>query len=230
MAGTAVIVDSVSTNRIILKVKLTAAFYRVLQAETGVAALSLIEAQKPDFVLLNDNLLDVEAKKLCAQIKSLEQRGWKPVVVFSHADNLQGRLAALQAGTDHVLTRQMETNLMLARLRSLLRARDIEQELGLRDCTTRTLCFIEPAKQFTPAGVVTLVCNHSSASKSLITLLEKIGSTEAPGSHLRAAAQCHSRFSRTCMDLSADDLMIGSIDSTELRILVERDCIAQTRQ
>ena len=48
MAGTAVIVDSVSTNRIILKVKLTAAFYRVLQAETGVAALSLIEAQKPN--------------------------------------------------------------------------------------------------------------------------------------------------------------------------------------
>jgi two-component system cell cycle response regulator len=47
--------------------------------------------------------------------------------VFSHADNLQGRLAALQAGTDDVLTRPMKTNLMLARLRSLLRARDVEQ-------------------------------------------------------------------------------------------------------
>ena len=91
------------------------------------AALSVIEAQKPVIVLLSDNLLDVEATQLCAQIKSLEQPGWKPVVVFSHADNLQGRLAALQAGTDDVLTRPMKTNLMLARLRSLLRARDVEQ-------------------------------------------------------------------------------------------------------
>lgn len=127
MAGTALIVDSFQTNRIILKVKLTAVFYRVVQAETGVAALSLSEGQKPYIVLLNDNLLDVEATQLCAQIKSLEQPGWKPVVVFSHADNLQGRLAALQAGTDDVLTRPMKTNLMLARLRSLLRARDVEQ-------------------------------------------------------------------------------------------------------
>jgi two-component system cell cycle response regulator len=127
MAGTALIVDSFQTNRIILKVKLTAVFYRVVQAETGLAALSLIEGQKPYIVLLNDNLLDVEATQLCAQIKSLEQPGWKPVVVFSHADNLQGRLAALQAGTDDVLTRPMKTNLMLARLRSLLRARDVEQ-------------------------------------------------------------------------------------------------------
>ena len=164
MAGTALIVDSFQTNRIILKVKLTAVFYRVVQAETGVAALSLIEGQKPYIVLLNDNRLDVEATQLCAQIKSLEQPGWKPVVVFSHADNLQGRLAALQAGTDDVLTRPMKTNLMLARLRSLLRARDVEQELGLRDSTTWALGFAEPAKQFTPAGVVTLVCNHSSAA------------------------------------------------------------------
>ena len=48
MAGTAVIVDRVPTNCIILKIKLKAAFYWVVQAETGVAALSLIEAQKPN--------------------------------------------------------------------------------------------------------------------------------------------------------------------------------------
>ena len=48
MAGTAVIVDGIPNNPNILKFKLTAAFYRVVQAETGVAALSLIEAQKPN--------------------------------------------------------------------------------------------------------------------------------------------------------------------------------------
>ena len=42
MSGTALIVDSVSTNRIICKAKLTAAFYRVFQAETGRATLEII--------------------------------------------------------------------------------------------------------------------------------------------------------------------------------------------
>ena len=163
-------------------------------------------------MLLNDNLLDVEATQLCAQIKSLEQRGWKPVVVFSHADNLQGRLATLQVGTDHVLTQPMETNLMLARLRSLLRASDIEQELGLRDCTTRTLGFTESAKQFTPAGVVTLVCNHSSASKSLITLFDKTRQNSfehiAPNSIMQETAS-DSRTDIYILDLSAMDPQRG---------------------
>ena len=141
MAGTAVIVDSIPKNCNILKFKLTAAFFRVVQAETSVAAQSLIEAQKPDIVLMNDDLLDVGATQLWAQIKSLEQPGCKPVVAFSHSDNLQGRLAALQAGADDVLTQPMETNLMLARLQNLLRDRYVGQELGLRNSTTRGLGF-----------------------------------------------------------------------------------------
>jgi hypothetical protein len=42
MSGTALIVDIVSTNRIICKAKLTAAFYRVFQTETGRAALEIV--------------------------------------------------------------------------------------------------------------------------------------------------------------------------------------------
>ena len=42
MSRTALIVDSVSTNRIICKAELTAGLYRVLQAETGGAALDII--------------------------------------------------------------------------------------------------------------------------------------------------------------------------------------------
>ena len=64
MSGTALIVDSVSTNRIICKAKLTAAFYGVLRAETGRAALDISAKQKPDIVMLKDNLPDITAIKL----------------------------------------------------------------------------------------------------------------------------------------------------------------------
>ena len=52
MSGTALIVDSVSTNRIICKAKLTAGFYRVLQAETGGAALRWTSSPKENLTLL----------------------------------------------------------------------------------------------------------------------------------------------------------------------------------
>ena len=42
MSGTALIVDSVSTNRIICKANLTTAFYRVFQAGRGLAALEIV--------------------------------------------------------------------------------------------------------------------------------------------------------------------------------------------
>ena len=83
MSGTALIVDSVSTNRIICKAKLIAGFYQVLQAETGGAALDIITQRKPDIVILSDNLPDMTANALCRQLKSGETSEWTPIVIFS---------------------------------------------------------------------------------------------------------------------------------------------------
>ena len=111
MSGTALIVDSVSTNRIIYKAKLTAAFYVVLHAETGRAALDISAKQKPDIVMLKDNLPDITAIKLCRQLKTAATSDWTPVVIFFQSETNSGRIKALQAGADDVLSQPMTSRL-----------------------------------------------------------------------------------------------------------------------
>ena len=175
MSGTALIVDSVSTNRIICKAKLTAAFYGVLHAETGRAALDISAKQKPDIVMLKDNLPDITAIKLCRQLKTAATSDWTPVVIFFQSETNSGRIKALQAGADDVLSQPMTSSLILARLRSLMRAREAAHELDLRDEMARALGFAETGPRFEhPArhAIVALISNHYDNSKKTMVGLD----------------------------------------------------------
>ena len=175
MSGTALIVDSVSTNRIICKAKLTAAFYRVFQAETGRAALEIVAKKKPDIVVLKDNLPDITATALCRKLKNPAISEWTPVVIFFRSETNSSRIKALQAGADDVLTHPMGSSLTLARLRGLMRVRDAAHELDLRDETAQALGFAETGARFENASrqaIVTIISNHYDNSKKLIVGLD----------------------------------------------------------
>ncbi|WP_323771557.1 diguanylate cyclase [Antarctobacter sp.] len=157
MTGRILIVDSVPTNRIILRVKLSAAYYEVVQADSGQAALSLLRRTAPDLVITATDLPDMTGRELCATIQ--DQKGGLriPVVILHREDDPGERLASLAAGADDVLTRPVNDLVMLARLRSLLRARDAEAELQLRDDTRRALGLAEQGADFIAPGLVRLV-------------------------------------------------------------------------
>ena len=223
MSGTALIVDSVSTNRIICKAKLTAGFYRVLQAETGGAALDIITQRKPDIVILSDNLPDMTANSLCRQLKSGETSEWTPVVIFFQSGTNGDRITALQAGADDVLTKPMEHSLMLARLRSLMRARDAAHELDLRNETARALGFAEPGARFNHGArlaIVAVTSNHYGNCKHLMALLENNAAyklTHIAPEHLMANSDKLSQPDVYIIDLSSLDPQRGMSPLTDLK-------------
>ncbi len=154
MAGKILIVDDISTNRIVLRVKLSAAYYEVLQARNGQEAQAMVARQRPDLVMLSAKLPDVAGADLCAAWKAAAETADMPVMIIAPTENRDGRLSALRAGADEVMTRPLDDVLLQARLRSLLRARDTAQELRMRDCTYRALGFAErPASFGLPASV-----------------------------------------------------------------------------
>ena len=64
---------------------------------------------------------------------------------------------------------------MLARLRSLMRARDAAHELDLRDETARALGFAEPSARFNHGArlaIVAVISNHYDNNKKIMALLE----------------------------------------------------------
>ncbi|MFU8865162.1 MAG: diguanylate cyclase [Rhodobacterales bacterium] len=165
MPGRILIVDDIATNRILLRVRLSAAYYDVVQASTATEALSMLARHSPDLVLLSARLGDCDTLALCRAMSGRAAGpdnkpdiqhdsppagdGLRPpVLILSDQIDRSLRLAALNAGAEDVIAFPADDLLLQARLRSLMRVGDAAQESQLRDATSRTLGFAEDATAF----------------------------------------------------------------------------------
>ncbi len=151
--GTILVIDGVSTNRIMLKVQLTAAWYQVAQGEKLAGLGPLLRRVRPDLVLTALQLPDgtaADVKKMLAADSTLRD---VPVVAIAPQNDKAARLRALSDGLDDVLTYPFKDTLLLARVRSLLRARAETQELR-ENGNPKSIGFAEaPATLIAPARV-----------------------------------------------------------------------------
>jgi two-component system cell cycle response regulator len=122
MQGTILIIDGVSTNRIMLKVQLSAAWYHVVQAE-GVAGLAdLARRVRPDLVLTAMALPDGDAVAVKAALAGDPALASVPVIAVTAQNDRSARLRALDGGIDDVLAQPIDDGLLQARIRALIRA------------------------------------------------------------------------------------------------------------
>ena len=147
MARQILLVDAVATNRIVLKVKLAAAFYEVEQAVSAAEALEQVRRKTPSVILIG-GLGDASPVDLCRRLRSLAATAHCPIVLMASENSADARIAALEAGASSILDQPCCDALLLARLRALLRGHETEMELRMRDGTHRALGLSEPAARF----------------------------------------------------------------------------------
>ncbi|WP_347310519.1 diguanylate cyclase domain-containing protein [Defluviimonas sp. SAOS-178_SWC] len=164
MGGKILIVDDVATNRIVLKVKLASAFYETVQASGGAEALRLARKMRPDLVLLDVELPDMSGIEVCEQLKADARTRDIPVVMITAFRDMARKMEALRAGAEEVFWKPLDEMVLLARLRSLLRARETAEQLGLRGSTYRELGFAEAAPSFGDQALVGLVAGRMEAA------------------------------------------------------------------
>jgi two-component system cell cycle response regulator len=157
------IVDANPTNRMALKVKLTAAWYDVAQANSGAEALAYLKNEPVDIVIASDALTDMPLSDLaravtgaCADDGTGEtSRDAPPFIALTRT--CSGRIELLQAGAEDVLPRPVPEEHLIARIRSVLRAHSARAEWHLRDTTSRALGFAEPIRLFDHATQAVLL-------------------------------------------------------------------------
>jgi len=132
MTGRILVVDDVATNRIVMKVKLTAACYAVDQADCGTAALAAARSTPPDLILLDVLMPDMSGLEVCRRLKADPDTADIPVILITALADRDSKMAGLEAGADDFLTKPVDEVTLLARVRSLLRARDTARELTQR--------------------------------------------------------------------------------------------------
>ncbi|MBC2837095.1 diguanylate cyclase [Paragemmobacter straminiformis] len=121
MAGRILIVEDCPITRIVLRAKLGLAFYTPLAAPDGASAIAALREEAPDLVLLDLDLPDMSGLEVLATLRRSRARRDVPVIVLTAATDRTSRLEALGAGADDILTKPVNDELLLARIRSLLR-------------------------------------------------------------------------------------------------------------
>lgn len=122
------VVDDMVTNRIILKAKLTSAHYDVLQASSGTEALEKAKILRPDLILLEMSLPDINGINVCKQLKKIKLTEHIPIILLSSEYN-EAKTYGLKAGANELFKRPIDDMLLLARIRSLLRTNDTMKEI-----------------------------------------------------------------------------------------------------
>ncbi len=171
MTGRILIVDDLAINRIILKVKLASACHESVQAADGTTALALARSEKPKLILLDMMLPDISGIEVCRQLRADPMTRDIPVVIITASSDRARRLEALQAGADEFLTKPLNEVILLARIRSLLRARETEAALRLRAATCQELGLADTDPALAAPGRIGLIAAEPSVAMNWRTAL-----------------------------------------------------------
>jgi two-component system, OmpR family, KDP operon response regulator KdpE len=115
---TALVIDDERPIRRLLRVLLQVQGYQVHEAETGELGLQLAASRRPDVILLDLGLPDMDGLTV---LKRLREWTRTPVLVLTVRDRETDKVAALDNGADDYVTKPFGTNELLARLRALRR-------------------------------------------------------------------------------------------------------------
>ena len=117
-ARSALIIDDEKQIRRLLRIALESADHHVFEAESGEAGLNEIVQRRPDIVLLDLGLPDLDGIKVLRRL-----REWSdvPVLILSVRDDAEEKVAALDAGADDYVRKPFDTAELLARVRAAQR-------------------------------------------------------------------------------------------------------------
>lgn len=129
MPGKILIVDDESAARAALEMLLRREGFEVRDASNGEAALAECAAFLPDLILLDILMPGLNGFEVCRRIKATPETRLTPVVLITGLSATEDRIQGINAGADDFLSKPIDFNELLARTRSLLRLKQITDEL-----------------------------------------------------------------------------------------------------
>jgi adenylate cyclase len=124
------VVDDTPVNTKLLADLLTAKGYAVATAASGPEALEAIDRAAPDLVLLDVMMPGMSGYEVCRKLRDNPTTAMLPVVMVTALDPAQERVKGIEAGADDFLSKPINQPELLARVRSLLRIKQLHDELN----------------------------------------------------------------------------------------------------
>ncbi len=120
----ALVIDDEIQIRRLLKLALQSRNYEVREAETGQLGLQAAAVHRPDVILLDLGLPDMDGLQV---LKSLREWSDVPVLILSVRDQEDVKVAALESGADDYVTKPFGTAELMARLTVIQRRKTVNE-------------------------------------------------------------------------------------------------------
>jgi two-component system cell cycle response regulator DivK len=107
-------------NRLLVKRVLEAEGYQVLEAETGLDGIRIARTMKPDLILLDINLPEIDGYEVTALLRTEDELRGVPIVALT-ANVMKGdREKTLEAGCSGYIQKPIDVDLLPSQLAALL--------------------------------------------------------------------------------------------------------------
>ena len=113
------VIDDDRAVRDALRRALTLDGYEVPTADGGLEGLQRVDETRPDVIVLDVMMPDVDGLELCRRLRSVGDR--TPILMLTARDAVSDRIDGLDAGADDYLVKPFDVGELRARLRALLR-------------------------------------------------------------------------------------------------------------
>ena len=103
--------------------------YQIIPAYTGTQALEIVKEKKPDLVLLDVMMPDMNGYAICEKLKSSPETQFIPIVMVTSLSGREDRIQGISAGADDFLTKPLDRLELKTRVSSLLRIKHLHDSL-----------------------------------------------------------------------------------------------------
>jgi diguanylate cyclase (GGDEF)-like protein len=107
-----------------IKSILEEAGYTMLHVNKGEDGLRMVRLEKPDLVLLDVVMPDMDGFQVCRILREAESNNLMPIIMLTSQDNQEDRLVGLELGADDYITKPFDKRELLSRVRNTLRRID----------------------------------------------------------------------------------------------------------
>jgi two-component system cell cycle response regulator DivK len=115
-------IEDNQTNRLLVLRVLTAEGYTVLEAGNGLEGLDIAQRERPDLILVDISMPDLDGYEVAARLRALGEPGQVPIVAVT-ANVMRGdRERSLQAGCDGYIQKPLDVDLLPSQVEAFLRA------------------------------------------------------------------------------------------------------------
>ena len=130
MTARIAVIDDEAPNRSYLETLLGTAGFEVQVAAGGDEGIALVEKERPDLVLVDLMMPEVDGFAVCERIRNGPAGAGTQIIVLSALDAVDGKVRALELGADDYLVKPIESRELVSRIKVMIDRADRLRQQG----------------------------------------------------------------------------------------------------